>query len=341
MQRKSISRILIAGFVALVLIGASFYFILTQGVSTSVKNAILNNESVLSRAEAGNISSFFQTFGKSLVVITHTFVTQEDLDAFVEEWKSSGIVGGIALTDSEGVVTINSNILGNKAEGTSLADRDYFIWAKNESNAGNYYVGQPVIARLGGSIGQPIIPVASPIFQNGVFKGVVVASVKMGELAKNYLGLMSISSSTDVFLIYKDGEVLYSNNSRPDLVNTSNAFNNVNGHPFLESSQLANSIKEVIDGNAKGNSTVSYADPVSGKVETHLVAYTPFVLGNQKFLIVMSSPLSNLNNISSQFYIRQLAVFSLVALTIILLGIIIIREKVSIVVSNDRTTLSK
>lgn len=82
------------------------------------------------------------------------------MDAFVEQWGKSGVIGGVVLTDRAGVVRFNSNVTGISDTGESLADRDYFSLAKSQKGPGEYFVGQPVVSRLGATKGKVIIPVA-------------------------------------------------------------------------------------------------------------------------------------------------------------------------------------
>lgn len=99
--------------------------------------------------------------------------------------------------------------------GGSLGDRDYFTWAKTNPEPNEYFVGQPVINRLGASKGQIIIPVAAAVYKNRVLNGAVVTSVELVPLAQKYLELMKVSDISQVYLISKQGKLLYSN-SLPD-----------------------------------------------------------------------------------------------------------------------------
>ncbi len=297
--------------VSMVGLGVVFYVVLCLGAKATITEQLLRRQQTLARAEASNIMSFFQVFGESVALRAKLgsmerkdASTVKDLDAFVEQWRDSGLIGGIVLTDKDGIVRLNSNILKTPDLGASLVDRDYFVWGKDQSGEGEYFVGQPVISRLGGSKGQTIVVVASPIFQQGAFTGVLAASVKLQPLTKRYLELMKVSDSTDVYLITKSGDLLY-NSPAPDDVG-------------------ASIFKRLNDDNLKR----AVSTTGEGTLETgeHLMAYASISLSDQNWLIIMSTPIRTVVNLATPIYIRQFAIFVLISLTILLFGAVATRE---------------
>ena len=128
MVRRKIS---IRGFGTLVLVGLglALYFILARAILPS-RYQPLYKEQLLARAEAANLVSFFQLFGNSIAVLGQSpsldgrnEATVKIMDAFVEQWRESGLVGGVILTDRDGVVRFNSNLLRVPDVGRSVADR--------------------------------------------------------------------------------------------------------------------------------------------------------------------------------------------------------------------------
>lgn len=320
MFRSALSiRLWFLGLLLIAGLGAVFYLFLFRGAESTTIQLLLSRKQIIARAQASNVTSFFQVFGGSIAVLAQLnsmerrdTKTVHDLDVFVEQWHDSGLVGGIVLTDKNGLVQLNSNVLGTSDVGASLSDRDYFLWAKNSSKEGEYFVGQPVTSRLGATNGQLIVPVAAPLYQKDVFAGVLAASVKLQPLAERYLELMKVSNLTKVYLIDKHGKLLYSR--VPDEMGL-----NV-------SELLGTDIKNSLDTTQEGKLQASYADSKSGKPEDSLIAYSPIFLGDQNWLIITSSPTSQVADITVPFQILQTAILILVSLTILLFGIIVARQ---------------
>jgi len=290
-------------------LSVTFYLALGRVAKLSITQQLLHQDQIIARAEASNIMSFFQAFGDSTAVLAqlHSMerkdaVTAQDMNAFVEQWRDSDLVGGVALTDRYGVVLFNSNVLGTRDVGESLGDRDYFVWAKSQPEEGEYFIGAPVVSRTGASKGQVIVPVASPVYQNGVFTGVVVASVKLNSLTKHCLELMKVSDQQDIYLTNQSGEILYSN-SAPDSVG-SNIFEFLPG--------LKDTLKPAKEGNLQ--------------TKAHLKAYSPISLGSQNWSLVTVSPVRDVVSLTMPFYVRLAIMLLLVFLTILLYGAVVTRE---------------
>lgn len=299
------------GFLLLVVLGTVFYFILGQGMERIATQQFLKREQTLVRAQVSNLTSFFQTFGDSIAVLAQLKTVTNpgsaiwEIDTFVKQWRDSGLIGGIILTNKNGTVQFNSSVSGIKDTGVSMADRDYFLWAKDRSRVGEYFAGQPVVSRAGDTKGQVIVPVASPVFRGKVFAGLVVASVKFQPLVKQYFEMMKISDTTEVFLINNDGRVLYSSSGR----------------------DLEPEHKKQLDINREGV-LVS---------KERLVAYSPILLGNQNWLFVLAVPAKEANGVSASIYIRLSVMIVLIFLTFLLHGVVVTRE----VVKRDQNNQNK
>ena len=298
-------------------VGVIIYLFLALGTKPAITHQLLRRKQVIARAEASNIASFFQTFGHSVALRAQLpsmerrdATTVRDMDAFVEQWKGSGLIGGMVFLDKQGIVRFNSNIAGVPDTGGFLGDRDYFAWASREPEEGGYFVGKPVISRLGVSKGRTIVVVASPVFQQGSFAGVVGSSVELEPLTKHYLELMKVMESTEVYLVDQNGNLLYSSLD-PNAVGS-------NISEFLNTDNL----KDILNSPREGNLQTPYPHPKTGKLEEHLIAYAPIELGSQRWLLVMSSPIEDANSILAPFYIRQVIMFLVVSLAILAFGVL-------------------
>ncbi|MDO8619456.1 MAG: cache domain-containing protein [Candidatus Daviesbacteria bacterium] len=263
--------ILWLGMFSIIVLGGAFYLVLGRGIESSVTEQILRQEQIISRAEASNISSFFQTFGNLVVVLSQLSSIEardvnavRDLDTFVKQQYETGFIGGVVLTDKNGVVQFNSNVLGTRDVGGSIADRDYFIWAKTEGEKGKYFISEPVVSQMGATKGTAIVVVAAPVYQNGAFTGVIAAAVKLESLTNYFFGLMKISDLTEVYLIDEHGKLLYSH-AVPQQIGS-----NIS-ELFSGNQPLVGSIKNALSGTEEGKL----------QTETHLIAYSPVILGTQ------------------------------------------------------------
>lgn len=301
-------------YVFLFIIGLclGLYFLVARNATNTVKRAILQRQQILVRAESGNIISFFQVFGDSIAFLAQLPTiwkldanTAKDLDTFVEQWRDSDVVTGIALIDTEGVVKFNSNIEGTHDTGVSLRDRDYFIWAMSGPKASEYFVGKPIVSRLGVSKGKMIVPVASAIYKDGVLKGALVASVRLDSLTKYYIDLMKMSDSTEVYLLDKSGMVIYKNkatNTLPD------------GHEFSTHLDTILNHKE------------------EGKIESdeHLLAYTNIKLSDQDWLLIMATPKDEVSIHTAPINLRLIILAAMVSIAVLFHGIANIKKETEI-----------
>lgn len=302
-------RILGVGLLLIAALGVTGYLIAGREVKATITQQLMHRRQTLARAEASNITSFFQVFGESIAVFAqlssmkgHDAKALQDMNLFVEQWQVSNLVGGVVLTDRRGIVQLNANVLGTADTGVSIADRDYFVWAKSQPESGKYFVGQPVVSRLGGTKGQLIVPVAAAVYQQGTFVGVLAASVKLKLLTEHYLALIKVSDETHLYLTDSHGQLLYSNS----------------GSDTVDSSifQLFPSLEDKFNTYEEGTLLTS----------ERLVAYSPILLVSQSWWLVMVSPIQDIMDFMVPIYIRQVAILLLVTLTMLLFGVLAVRD---------------
>lgn len=292
------NRLLLFVLLATVCLAAAFYLILNSRVNKSTTQQVLNGQLLIARAGKSNLDTFFQAIGNSVALRARTSsvergdaTTEDALDKFVDQWGESGLVSGVVLTDSKGIVTFNANIQGTHDLGESLADRDYFIWAKNQKSEGEYFIGMPVASKLGASKGQTIVPVASPVFANGVFIGVLTAAVKLQPLTQRFLELMKVSDQTRVYLLDQSGSFIYRTPG---------------------SEEISDKIKEVRNETTGGQF----------QEENLLVAYSPFFIGNLDLVLIVISQDQTVPGLTSSFRIQEAGLLILLSLITVALGVI-------------------
>lgn len=319
--RKIVSSwIFLYSLFSIAMIGAAFYLVLSKEIDSTITQQILNRKRTIVRAEVANITTFFEKFGNSVATLAqlssieaHNVNTVADLDTFVEQRSEAGIIGGVVLTDKSGVVQFNSNVSGTMDLGASLSDRDYFLWAKDQGGRGKYIISQPIISRLGASKGQSIIVVASPVYKNNEFTGVIAASVKLKPLAQRFLTLMKVSALTEAYMIDSNGDLIYSNVA-PDAIGS-----NI--------SKLFSGNKKALGERIKNALGITVEDQFATKQD--LVAYSPVKLGTQSWLLIIASPAQEVVNLAMPLYIRQVGLLVLTATVILLFGVIAVKKKQS------------
>lgn len=296
------SRLRLVALLSLIFLLAAFYLILSRTTRSSIKNQLTVRETTIARAIANNFQNSFEIIGNSTsfrAQLKNKELTDEMLirymDLFVEQWRDSGLVSGLILTDGSGIVRFNSNVSGIHDVGVDVSDRDYFLWAKAQTEEKKFYVGQPRISRLGASKGLMIVPVASPVITNGVFTGAYVTAVELQPLTERFLEMMKISEDTQVYLTDEQINIFYSSPG---------------------SDGLDVKVKEELNLSKEGQFQ-------EGK---RLFAYSPVLLGERKWLVVVSSPVQEVMSLSIPFYVRQGAVLVLVSLTTLMFGVIAYRE---------------
>lgn len=296
------ARLRPVALLSLVFLSAAFYLILSNSTKASVKEQLIHRELTIAKAIASNLQSTFEVIGNSTAFRAQLTNKEDkgealirDMNVFVDQWRDSGLISGIVLTDSKGVVRFSANVSDVSGVGTDISDRDYFLWAKTQTEEGSFYVGQPVVSRLGASEGQMIIPVASPVISDGVFTGVYATAMKLNPLAKRFIEVIKISGQTEVFILDQNRNILYSSTVSED---------------------LSENVKKGLDFDKDG----VFQDG------DKLIAYSPLKLGEQRWLTVVSSPLKEVLNLSLPFYVRQVAALVLVSIITLIFGIIAYRE---------------
>lgn len=302
------------GLFSIILLAIAFYFVLAQSVKSLATQQLLSRAQIIARAEISNTTFFFKKFGNSVATLAQlSSIENQDADAvhdfnkFVEQRINVGLLGGVVITDKNGIVKLNSNVSGTR-ERESIADRDFFVWARDQGKRGEYFISKPFISRLGETKGQTVVIVASPVYQNTEFTGVVSATVKLQSLLEYFFGLMRLSDQTGVYMFDRQGELLYSNSA---IEGTGSNISEL----FSDDQSLSEKIRNVLSTTNEGQF----------EAKKSLVVYSPVSLGTQNWLLIISTPHQEVDNLTSPIYIRQIAILALTVLTILIFGIIAVR----------------
>lgn len=181
MKKKTLAFKLISGGVMAVLIP-----LLIVGIFAAIKASSALESVAKDRAMrgAGNLADMVQkTLAVELKLATEIAISSDVINAHPEAMdrkladamaKIGNNYETILITDSNGVVVSDGSNGGWK--GVSLADRDYFLKARD----GRANVGSVVKSK---KTGNPVATVCVPIMRNGVFAGTVTTVLKIDDLS--------------------------------------------------------------------------------------------------------------------------------------------------------------
>ena len=297
--------------VVVVVVLSSVYWATGRAASQSLLGNALQKQLVITRAGSLFIRGFFDLAGKSLALLAqHTELDSENadhqaiLDQFVSDWSGSPIVG-LVLTDHQGVVTNNANINQSPETGTDLSDREYFAWAK-QARPNQFFVSRPILSRLGASKGKEIAIIATPVFKNEKFNGVLAVAVVLEKFATLYLQDFNVSSATDVYLFDADGTILIS----PETKNIGqNAFDLISANPFLGDRIIVPMFRKVLAEGQEGSADLVVPTASGNKLTRSLITYAPIKnlsVNGQTWMLVVTSPTESILSLIAPTYIKEL-----------------------------------
>lgn len=307
-------------FLLIVILGLIYFLLICLLPRYSIVGQLLRQEHAVAEAQAQNIQTFVNDMGNDLIsvskendIVNPGLGTNKVLKSFVDRWGKNNIITGISITDKEGVVIYNHSNISPMEIGTSLADRDYFIWAKDQIAGGHYIVGASIIARYGVNEGRYITPLAVPIFRDGVFSGMLASAIRTSEMTEYFLSTMNISGNTDVFLLGKNGYILFNSRNPEDLeINISEAKQN---NLFLDNKRLNEKIYNALAKEKDGSLVAKYKDSNSGVPESHAIAYYPVIMPGRHWLVVLATPVTEVTKPSIPTYVNHVAILMLLSLT--------------------------
>ena len=290
-----------------------FLFIFLNKTSRdSLIEQIQHRQQMSVRAGANSIDTFLNAAGKSAVILADN-PDRKVLDSFTRLWADTGI-SGLVVTDKNGIAIINSNPQGTRDTGTDLSGRDYFKWA-NKVNDSSYSVFPPVVAKLGPAKGKYIVAVSSPLFSNNHFNGVLTIAIPLSELTQKYIQNLKVLDSSRVYLITKEGEIIYSD--RPELTgkNIQNMFN----FDFLGKDKVVETFLSELQRPDETKLKLAMPNFENNKLESYLISAVPISVSDQLWKLVVVTPEKDLLMFTYKtFRTQMLGTFIIVAIFIAL-----------------------
>lgn len=317
----------VAVCIFLLTVFGSYSIIVAYRVEDDEISQLTQSELRIARAQASNITTFFTMLGSSLSVFSQRDSldgmgkdVQEQLDILSSKWSTNKMVADILIADENGIVRFHSKSSGTYV-GNSLADSDYFLWAKSRVEEGEYFIGKSVYSQYGLSEGQVVVPISSPVLKDGVFAGSVVVFVRLLPLAEYYLGLMKISDSTDAYLVGRDGTLIF-NGPTSDNVGVS-VYDLVEGGNLLESEDLSQKIRSALNDGTEGSLQLSYQNLKTMEFNKHLVVYSPARFEDFNWIVVLATPLADFDLLNHSGAIRKTSILLLLSLFVLIIGVFI------------------
>lgn len=285
-------KVYLYAFFMVIALSAAFYLILGRQAKSLVTTRLTTRSLLFARAQANNLESYFQALGDSLAILSMQ-PTQTEIDAFVSDWGKGDLIEGVVVTNSKGKAILSSNVDESSSLGIDLSDKDYFKWAKN-AGLGEHFVGALGVSWL--KSGDQSVVVASPVFKNDVFTGVVAVSVSLDPLSKKFVESMKILDGSTVYLVSKDGKII--DDSSKSSYMGSSIFDI---YPKIKES-LSSENEGVVEGN------------------DNFIAYSTASFSDQDWVIVTTSLRDEVKDYTTPIYLRLLILLGLVSVTLLLFG---------------------
>jgi len=292
-----------------VFLGFIFYLILGKGARNALVEQMLHREQSSARAGASSIATFFELTGNTLVAMSNrdeiiTFSPQADalLESAMLKWKDTPVTS-VVLIDKNGKV-INasySELLGEM--GISVADREYFIWAKNAEGS-EFYVSPAIKSRLRGE-SYYVVPVVSPVIdKEGNFNGVLAFGVSIDQLTDQYMNHLKISDKTEIYITKHDGNFIYA--PTEELLGA-NFFEFIEEHPFLGSKIIIGKLRERLENVQEGKLKMAYPENVGTAfpLKARLIAYSPVFVRDREWILVIATPIEDALISITPIYFKQ------------------------------------
>ncbi len=297
--------------ILLVFLGVVIYLFLGKGARNALVEQMLHREQSNARAGASSIATFFELAGNTLITMSSRdeilrLGPQTDvlLETAMLKWKDTPVTS-IVLMDKNGKVikAVYRELLGEV--GISVADREYFVWAKNAESS-DFYVSRAIKSRLRGE-SYYVIPVVSPVFdKEGNFGGALAFGVSIDQLTDDYMSHLKISDKTEIYILRYDGNFIYAPTKG---LLEENFFEFIKEHPFLGDEILIEKLKERLENVQEGKLEVAYPENLGTAfpLKTRLIAYSPVFVRDREWILVIATPIEDVLISMTPIYFRQAA----------------------------------
>lgn len=304
-------------------LGIIIYILMGKGAVSMLSEQMLHREQVITRAGSSSIRSFIGSLGRSMVtsLINYDGNSSKLTSNFVSEWFNTPVFSALTV-DKKGMVDVlyeKANLFISNETPIKVDDRDYFIWAKNAKQS-EVFISSLIYPRSGTVQNSYLLTLSTPIFKDGSFDGIFVATVLLNDLTKSYLNDMKISDATEIYVIANNGNIIYSDKFE-ELVGK-NVFAYLGDNSFLGSKYIKAEVQKALESKKEGKTRIVYPKSDKEGLSERLIAYAPIDLANdQLWYLVVSTPLEDALIFMAPFYTRQIILTSLIFVAILIYSV--------------------
>ncbi|MFA7301589.1 MAG: cache domain-containing protein [Candidatus Shapirobacteria bacterium] len=290
-------------------ITAIIYFSIGHGSVNLLIAQIQHREQTIARSGASSIRSLLTSSADTLNVLAkNDKITSPNsqthllLNQVVTNWKGTSL-SLIALIDSQGNVvaaTSNQDTVSNLTAKSS--GREYFENGKKLLE-NSFYVGKPILPKLAGLQSKYLIPISVPVYKDGKANGILVATFYVSDIVHEYLVPLKISDKSDIIIFNQQGDFISS--LRPEVIGL-NVFEYIKQNPFLGDTIVMRRLEEGLKQNIEQKHDLVIPNLFNNKLTRTLIASSPINIGDNKWILVVTTPVDDALNFIGPFEMRNL-----------------------------------
>ena len=281
-------RWLLSGFLLISLTaGILFYWQASETTEEVTLTRLKEHKLTLARASAHIISQFFQDKQTELLLLAEIEAiergrpveTEAILEDVYEHLRQEEVVGDIVRVGGEGEIIASAYT----KEQISLADRDYFVWAKKQVKPGGVFFSEPMVARGGPGKGKLGMVMATPIFYQDEFNGLLLFAFTLENLTERFVTPLARSTQVQALIIAQNGRVAASTLSH---VLGQDIFEYLGGKEW-GTEELIETVKEA---QKEEKSLVHFCGDAAGGQKRALSTFSPVNINQVNWVLWVSSP---------------------------------------------------
>lgn len=302
------------------------YWLVTEKAERAMVERVKAQELTLARAGALTIDQLFRERKTNLLFLAELEAVQagrekegrETMRKLVD-YLEGEILASVVRVDKEGRFQWTDNPQHERVrEGVDIADRDYFLWAKEQKEPGEIFISQPMIARDGAREGEWIVVMTTPVFYQGKFNGLVFISFPLEDLTEKYVAPLVTALGIQSLVVTQEGAVVASTMSEA-------IGENVLAYPqqgeWEGKEEYLAMAREALEGKEGTLIHNYYLFTPHQKLIKAVTAYTPIEIDNQLWSLWITAPYQEAMRFALPVRIiqNQGLVFGLVGLVVLVL----------------------
>jgi hypothetical protein len=262
-----------------------------QEVIQAETNRIGADRQALALAGAKRIELYFQSIGSDLQTLSYleainggdVNLTRQLADQLVSRYQDSPFIS-IVRVDSDGSIIFSLDREGVPVPADlNLSSREYFTWAQQPDHRSQVYLSTILSAKAGPLMGQPIVIIATPIYSQEKYSGVIFASIGVGKLIDDYVVSLSSYPASDALILNDNGDIMAGVSLSP-LVGQ-NVQNLLNAQPPDVRQSVQKNLGKVLSGNNSWVEGQVYL-PDRPVKQTWIAGFAPVDFGGKRWVLV-------------------------------------------------------